>query len=383
MKQPQNDVLIVTRNFPPLTGGMERLMHYIVRSLDSVATVTLVGPKGARKFTDASRVIECPSRPILYLCSALWKGIFYLFRNRPTMVFGGSGLVAPLVVLFGKISGARSVVHVHGLDLVANNPIYRWCFLPCIRRSDLLIANSRNTKRLALEAGCSASRVEVVNPGTELPDSVNAHAARKRLDLDHDRIVLFAGRLIERKGLARFLAEGWRQVYRTIPSAHLVVAGDQPDVGFASNQTEASRVGALLSDSELNASVSFLGRVSDADLWDCYAASDVLIFPLVHVSGDVEGFGMVAVEAAAAGTPTVAFAVGGVADAVKEGVSGYLIEEGDYAKFAQAVVEVLETGEPDPQSCRDFARQFSWSNHHDRLMAALSTTEERKSSLIA
>ena len=77
--------------------------------------------------------------------------------------------------------------------------------------------------------------------------------------------------------------------------------------------------------------------------------------------GDVEGFGMVAVEAAVHGTPTVAFDCGGVSDAVAEGVNGALITAGNYTDFGQAITRVVQADMRD--SASSFASQFSWDSY--------------------
>jgi phosphatidylinositol alpha-1,6-mannosyltransferase len=87
---------------------------------------------------------------------------------------------------------------------------------------------------------------------------------------------------------------------------------------------------------------------------------------------------MVAVEAAAHGLPTVAFNAGGVSDAVREGVSGRLIEPYDYPAFANAVLSILNQGDADitDETCRAHARQFSWEKYgadlRDLLVVPLS-----------
>ncbi len=117
--------------------------------------------------------------------------------------------------------------------------------------------------------------------------------------------------------------------------------------------------------------VRFLGVVDDETLWNCYTAAHTLVFPLIRVKGDVEGFGMVAIEAAASGTPTVAFPVGGVVDAVSEGANGLLIPEGDYRAFADAVLSICRGSPPSSSDCRNYALQFSWEAHSRKLLAAL------------
>src|SRR3546814_12287140 len=86
----------------------------------------------------------------------------------------------------------------------------------------------------------------------------------------------------------------------------------------------------------------FLGTITDDALLSVvYKAASAHIFPVREIPGDPEGFGMVAVEAAAHGVPTIAFATGGIVDAVAEGESGRLIRTGDYGAFAGIVVESL------------------------------------------
>ena len=117
--------------------------------------------------------------------------------------------------------------------------------------------------------------------------------------------------------------------------------------------------------------VELLGFANDdKELARLYAAADVFVFPLIETKGDVEGFGMVAIEAAAHGTPTVAFNCGGVGDAVIDDVNGALVAAGDYAAFASAIGEVA--GKDLRYSAREFAQQFSWENYNEQMERHLS-----------
>src|SRR3546814_1721721 len=91
-------------------------------------------------------------------------------------------------------------------------------------------------------------------------------------------------------------------------------------------------------------SSDLIGRIGDRELEDAWAASAVHVFPVREIPGDPEGFGMVAMEAAAHGVPTVAYAVGGVPDAVLDGTSGVLVQPGDEVGFAEAVDRTLSVG---------------------------------------
>ncbi|HEV2608302.1 MAG TPA: glycosyltransferase, partial [Xanthomonadaceae bacterium] len=123
----------------------------------------------------------------------------------------------------------------------------------------------------------------------------------------------------------------------------------------------------------LQDNIRILGICDEADLSAAYQASNALVFPVRSVPGDVEGFGMVAIEAAAHGLATVAFAVGGVSDAVADGQSGWLVAAGDYEQFADRVSEVIDQGpiEDTRAECRRFAQGFAWAAFGMRLRELL------------
>lgn len=370
----RKSILVVTRNYPPLTGGMERLMQHSVESLAAEFDVTLIGPKGCGEFAPSNvQAIECPPSPLSFLASALLRGWRSARKTHFDIVLGGSGLVGPLTARLSGAARARSVIFVHGLDLVVDNRVYQRLFVPFLRKHDLVIANSQNTRRIAVEKGCEASRVAVLNPGSTIPPESllrNAASTRTRLGLKHNRIVLFVGRMVKRKGLAEFLEKAWPRIVARQPSAILLIVGDSPDNALLQDPKAARSLVDVL-ERRGKDTVRFLGPVDDDELWSCYAAADVLVFPLIRVKGDVEGFGMVAIEAAASGTPTVAFPVGGVVDAVADGVSGSLVPEGDYEAFADAVVSICEGGPPSSSDCRNHAKAFCWDVHGQKLLSLL------------
>lgn len=372
-------MLIVTRNYPPLTGGMERLMQHSVETLASRFDLTLIGPSGCRKFAPSNvTVIECPPAPFPFLLMAFLRGWRSSRKTYRDIVLGGSGLVAPVTYCLSRIMKARSLLFVHGLDLVVDNRVYQRCFVPFLRRHDRIIANSQNTRSIAIEKGCEPSRVGILNPGSTIPpESVlqDTVSTREELGLKDNRIILFVGRMVRRKGLAEFLEKSWPRIRAAQPDAVLLVVGDSPDNALLQDPEGAKQLVEMIEQSGQDA-IRFLGAVEDDLLWRCYAASDALVFPLIRVKGDVEGFGMVAIEAAACGTPTVAFPVGGVIDAVADGVSGIFVPEGDYEAFADAVVSICKGGPPGPSDCRSHAKRFSWAMHGRKLLATVDFDAE-------
>ena len=101
-----------------------------------------------------------------------------------------------------------------------------------------------------------------------------------------------------------------------------------------------------------------------------YEAANVHIFPVRHIPDDPEGFGMVAIEAAAHGLPTAAFATGGIVDAVAPGQSGYLAEKNNYKKLSEYTIKLLQQPLSDA-GIRHFAQDFAWASFGDGVAAAL------------
>ena len=358
---------------------MERLMQHSVETLASRFDVTLIGPSGCGEYAPKSvSTIECPAAPFSFLAMAFLKGIVPARNRRFDIVLGGSGLVGPVTWILSGIAKARSVVFVHGLDLVVDNWIYQRFFVPFLRRHDRIVANSQNTRRIAIDKGCESARVQIVHPGSTIPLKPvpeETTSFRTSLGLENCKIVLSVGRMVRRKGLAEFLEEAWPRIVVLQPDAILLVVGDSPDNALLQDPKGAQRLVNAIERCGKD-TVRFLGSVEDDVLWNCYATADVLVFPLIRVKGDVEGFGMVAIEAAASGTPTVAFPVGGVVDAVADGVNGTLVPEGDYRAFADAVVSICNGGPPGSSTCRTHALEFSWDEHGQKLLAAISFDAE-------
>ena len=153
-----------------------------------------------------------------------------------------------------------------------------------------------------------------------------------------------------------------------------MIVGDAPaDSLHASVQTRDS-IQAVADAAGIGQHLRFLGVITDPQELACaYESASLHIFPVRELPGDPEGFGMVAIEAAAHGLPTVAFATGGVVDAVDEGWSGHLVAPGDYIALMEAALLVLATPGSGvwQASSRNFAAQFAWPMLGKKLCQAL------------
>lgn len=368
-------VLLLTRNFPPLWGGMERLNWHLAAELAKTGDVRVIGPAGAAAHAPAGVTVrEAPLQP---LRAFLWQAARLARAEarawRPDVVLAGSGLTAPLALWAAQAGGARTAAYVHGLDLVVPHPVYRALWRPALRRIDTVIANSRATAALAEGIGIAPARIAIVHPGVELP--APDPAARARFRAAHDipadaPLLLSVGRLTARKGLLEFVRDALPRIVAQRPDVLLAVVGDAPAHALYAQPQTPQAILAAAAAAGVSAHLRFPGKLFGQELADAYFAADVHVFPIRDLPGDPEGFGMVAVEAAAHGLPTVAYATGGVVDAVHDGASGRLVPPGDAAAFALAVVDTLQNP-PRPEALRAFAAEFAWERFGQRVNHAL------------
>src|SRR4249919_2384333 len=171
MAKQSPSALLVTRNFPPLVGGMEKLNQHLLLALAELGPIALSGPQGAAAHAPAgAQVRESPLRPLpRFLLGCAWGGWRLARGLRPSLVIAGSGLTAPVAWLVAKLCGARSAVYLHGLDIIAPSAVYQAAWLPFIRRCGRVLVNSGSTRRLATKAGVPAECIFVLHPGTGMP----------------------------------------------------------------------------------------------------------------------------------------------------------------------------------------------------------------------
>lgn len=380
MTQACSRILIITRNLPPLVGGMERLNWHMADELAKQAEVQVIGPKGASALKPPSIALtEAPLKPLpLFLLVAFFKGLWMALRWRPDIILAGSGLTAPIAWLLSKLCGTRSAAYLHGFDITVNHDLYRRLWRPSFKKLDHVIVNSTPTQTLAIAAGVSPSNISIVYPGVSLPEAPqsaeNVAAFKEQHGLTGKKILLSVGRLTTRKGLREFVGQALPAIVKAEPDAVLVVIGEAPKNSLGASIQTIESIQAQAEHCDIVDHIRFLGVITDKILLaTAYEAADVHVFPVRHITDDPEGFGMVAIEAAAHGLSTVAFATGGVVDAVAEGRSGHLVTPGDYSALIQAALQILRNSSPKRRvDTVNFARLFAWPDFGRSLATALS-----------
>ncbi len=269
----------------------------------------------------------------------------------------------------------KILCYAHGEEITACRSSRQLQFLMARANAivDVMIVNSHYTASLASQH-INPSKVHVIHPGVEMDQYQDAHEAGRRWraqhGLDGKLIVLTVGRLDPRKNHAAVL-EAIAQLAPTFEALTYIIVGQgrQKDA----LEAQARRL-------EVLDRVVFTGTVDPGSMLGLYGACDLFVMPAIQDGTDVEGFGMVFMEAAACGKPTVAGRVGGQADAVVDGQTGLIVDGTDQAAVTSAVERLLSDealrrrlGE----AGRGHARQHDWSNVVQQTGRLVEETIER------
>ena len=303
----------VVRKYPPAVGGMELLSYNVVSRLSARHPVTVV-PMRARAWMLPWFLVSSAAR-VTIAC----------LRGDIGLLHVGDPVLAPLA-LIARLFGIPCSVTLHGLDVVYERgvyPLWRGVFL---RGFDAYIAISEATRDAALRIHIPADRIHVIGIGIDVPAEVAQSTTRDT------SIILFVGRLVRRKGLGWFVAEVLPVLAARYADLKLVVLGDGPERAAIAEMAISRNVGDR---------IVWLGKRSDAEKATWFAKAGVCVMPNIVVHGDMEGFGIVALEAAAAGCPVVAANLEGLRDAVTDGESGVLAPSGDGPAWISAVHALL------------------------------------------
>ncbi|NEY34001.1 glycosyltransferase [Streptomyces sp. PRKS01-65] len=346
--------LIVTNDFPPRPGGIQAFLHNIALRLDPQRLVVYAstwkrGPEGVRATAafDAEQpftVVRDATTMLLPTPGATRRAVGLLREHGCTSVWFGAA--APLGLMAPALRGAgaeRIVATTHGHEA-------GWAQLPAARHLLRRIGESTDTLTYLGEytrsriAGAltaqAAARMTQLPPGV---DEKTFHPAsggdevRARLGLTDRPVVVCVSRLVPRKGQDT-LIRAMPRILAAEPDAVLLIVGDGP---------YGKELRRLARETGVAGSVRFTGAVPWAELPAHYGAGDVFAMPCRTRRGglDVEGLGIVYLEASATGLPVVAGDSGGAPDAVLDGETGWVVRGGVPEEAAERIVTLLGDAE--------------------------------------
>lgn len=338
-------ILVITWNFPPRRGGIENLTSNLCRGLKASYSVFVI-TSGATVRIPEVGVFRPRWRGLIpFFIFALWYGGLLLWKHRGIkVVLGGSALVTPLVLCLARLFRRKAVVNVHGLDLIYPSFLYQSLVVRWLKKLDQVVANSQHTASVVLEKRVKQTLVSVIPPSVDCSAfaSFRVDEVKKGLGLDGRKVILSVGRLTPRKGVKEFLENSLPGIVKEVPDTCFLIVGENPTEALIRNREDMmGQIKNLIKTMGLEKHVRLLGGLSDGELVKVYQASDLVLLPALWMKEDAEGFGIVMLEGAAAGRPSVATRVGGIPDAVEDKKSGILVEPGDYPSITRTVIDLL------------------------------------------
>jgi phosphatidylinositol alpha-1,6-mannosyltransferase len=341
------NILVITWNFPPRRGGMEQLLGNLCDELSKNHKLFIITAYADFSCPPKTGIFR-PSRPglVAFFAYALWKGAL-LLRRHPDIrvVFGGSVLVTPLVCILARIFHCKALIQAHGLDLLYPSFVYQMFIVWWLRFCDRVVANSGYTASLAKDKGALEESITIIHPGVHWQRFVletSSELLKAERGLQGKKIILFVGRLARRKGVKEFIEKSLVNIIQEVLEVQFLIVGGNPKDSLTHRDDVRSEIEHAISAGHLEEHVQWLGVLNDEDLVKVYNLCDVVVLPILPMKDDVEGFGIVALEAAAAAKPVVATDVGGVPDAVENGKSGIRLNAEDYESMSQAIVTLLK-----------------------------------------
>ncbi|MBN2032996.1 MAG: glycosyltransferase family 4 protein, partial [Deltaproteobacteria bacterium] len=240
-----------------------------------------------------------------------------------------------------------------------------------------IIANSNFTRNLLIKGGVDAQRIRVIHPGTDphqFCPGPKPNELIHQMNLSERKVALSVGRLTVRKGQDMTI-EAWPKVLEKVPNAVYLIVGTGE---YEHHLRElAKKMG-------VERSICFIGEVTAEELPRIYRMADLFIMPSRQLPGsrDVEGFGIVYLEAGASGLPCIGGRCGGIPDAIEDGRTGILVDGDSPNEIALAVVDLFNNPKR-ASSMGDMARHrvlesFTWERSATNIRRLIDSIERDK-----
>ncbi len=374
-------IIFLNRKNPNSIGGVQRHIARLCAGLSKSFEIEKIGWSGPEW-----------SAPI-YFPYFYYKSM----GNGAELLHCDDAVTALVGAKIEKNSGKKVVATVHGLDVILPIPWYQERLKKALPRIDKIVCVSRATAEQAKKRGVSNEKIEIIPNSAESvngfskksEESFRKFENRTGIDLRGKTVLFSLGRPLRRKGFDTFI----ENVFPFLPeNCVYIIAGPAPKtpswiktlkpvLGKKYHRLLLLASGCDTVHEKLIELCSFprlhyLNEVSDELRDTIFALSDLFIMPNRRVEGDMEGFGIVALEASARGIPVIATGIEGITDAVIDGRNGFCVGEGDSSKM----IDIIKSFIDDPDKLSDFGKEakkftednFSSSKIHARYSEVFS-----------
>jgi len=334
--------LFITTIFPPSTGGIELCLRNIIQRLPKEKVVVLAQEnRVSQNFdrTEGYKIFRTRLERVYFKPKWLLSPFSVLKivrKEKPEIIQAAHGFASYFSAwVLKKILGTPYFVWAYGLDILSMRKSRMIRFLVKIIYKDAAggVANSNFTKEEMIKAGLSAEKVFVIYPGVDSEKFQRLKAPEdiyKKYQLPvNKKILLSVSRLVKRKGFDLAI-KALPKILEKFPDAVYILGGKGPD---------EARLKFLVAKSPdyAQSATRFIGFVDDADLPYLYGRASIFLMPSRQIDEDVEGFGMVFLEANACGCPVIGGRSGGIPEAIIDGQTGFLVDPKDPEDLAKKV----------------------------------------------
>lgn len=355
-------ILLVTNDYPPRVGGIQVYLENIYRRLAARHDVTVVAPPHPRaQAWDSTQPYEIVRHgPRVYWPRAtLQARVKDLAARHDVVAFGA---VVPMNWMAPDL-GRPYVIHTHGFEVALTRlPALRAAFRRICNGARLVTVVSEYCRRFIEPAIGPGPRIEMLKTGVDLEmfhPGVDGSGIRARHGLGERPVLTCVSRLVPRKGQDTII-QAMPEIARAVPDAAALIVGGGPHRAALEKMAFRLRVADR---------VIFTGETPFSELAAHYAAGDVFAMPCRsrYAGLEVEGLGLVFLEAQACGRPAIAGDSGGAPEAVIAGETGLVVPGGDAAALAAAAAPLLADRERAATMGKQ-GRAFVEENHHwDRV----------------
>ena len=343
--------LVLSEHFLPACGGTITWLLQTYGRYSSGEVVVVAGEHGDTGLVDQALPFKVericmsmddwdPTRPASFSCylRMLLRVRKILRRDRLRQIQGMKVLPEGLIACCLRyVAGVPYLLYAHGeeIQMRLTSRKLGWLIPPLYKAAANIIANSEHTKTLLQEIGVPSERIHVIHPGVEAAafqfNEVMRRAVRQHYKLDGAPVLLTIGRLQRRKG-QDMVIKALSLIMKSHPDIKYLIVG---------SGEELESLQLLAKEQSVQDNVIFTGRIPDEERSAYYAACDIFIMPNRQIGADIEGFGIVFLEAGAAGKPVIGGKSGGTGEAIQEGVTGMRVEGDNVEEIAAAVIDLL------------------------------------------
>jgi phosphatidylinositol alpha-1,6-mannosyltransferase len=342
-----NPVLFVTNDFGPRAGGIETFVIGLIERRPFGQTIVYTSAQAGSEAYDKAwksefgvTVIRDRAK-ILLPTPRVARNLSRIIKESNIQV-AAFGAAAPLGLLSASMKRAgvrKTVALTHGHEVWwAKVFPFNYALRKIGSSTDSLTYLGEFTQRAISRSlsKAAAQRMVKIAPGIDVDhfSPQDSTQLRKELKLENKRVIVSVGRLVHRKGQDH-LIQAMPEILKSVPDAHLLMVGQGPYL---------SHLKKLVENLDLIDQVSFIGRIQYAQLPQYICAGDIFAMPSRSrfFGLEVEGLGIVYLEASACGLPVIAGSSGGAPDAVVDGVTGIVVNGENDQEIAAAAIKLLQ-----------------------------------------